>query len=94
MSVLSQFAAGGIKSVQRGIVTPTTANQNVTIPSAVNVNKAFLSVSVKSGAGTSAGYYVAITALALLVNSTTIQIQTGLTPAVFPTLAWEIVEFY
>jgi len=92
MSTLSQFAGGGLKSVQRGVTTLSTIGTatNVTITS-VNLSKSFICLSVKDGLDTSG---VTRLAGATLTSSTNLQFNPTYTGNAAAVAYWEVVEFY
>lgn len=102
MSTLSQFTAGGIKSVQRGVVTPTGTSRNVTIPVPVDTAKSTLSVSCENGIdrytdNSNASHYNSTTSSVRIANSTTLVVETQAAYTFtlrHPTVSWEVVEFY
>ncbi len=91
MSNLSEFIGGGIKSVQTG-TTPTTFSTTVTI-NAVDTAKSFVTIngtSANSSSSSSSPY-----GRAILLNSTTVQIDelnafSNATVNVY----WSVVEYY
>ena len=96
MSTLSQFASGGVKSVQRGITSSTSgALTNVTV-SAVNLSKAFVSSSCRSGSMVAPdNTYISASVHVSLTSSTNLQISTPPeTVGAVPIVSWEIVESY
>ena len=80
MSNLTDFAGGGIKSIQRG-QTVTTTSTSITI-AAVDTNKAFVSSSSNdfNGRGSAVG----------LTSSTTLLITA---PGTTITTYWEVIEY-
>jgi len=85
MSTLSQFSGGGIKSIQRGVIStayPSTSN-TVTI-SAVDTNKTMLNYL-----GASIG-----NAYIRLTNSTTITIDIRYEFSLNSIISYEVIEFY
>lgn len=92
MSTLSQFA-GGIKSIQRGVMTVTpsaglgTATATIT---AVNTSK---SVVTLLGTRFTANDYGNINCRIELTNSTTVTAQVNAAGAAME-IGWQVVEFY
>ena len=93
MSYFSQFGAGNIKSIQRG-VTDYTGSSGVTITiSSVNTGKSILSnlgVAMQSGStstsSANSGYFE-------FINSTTIFFS-GAPGGLSTKGAWQVVEYY
>jgi hypothetical protein len=97
MSTLSQFAGGGIKSVQRGTTSVTTTS-TVTI-SSVDTSKSVVIATVKSGTNryVTVDAWWACTASTALTNSTTITLTNGAySTSTHGTsdVAWQVVEYY
>lgn len=95
MSTFSQFAGGGggIKSIQRGVITLSAVGSNTATVTAVNTAKAQLRVLGAPGVHAFDTYlYVSPDAYAVLTNSTTI---TATRPMNFGTtyLSWELTEW-
>ena len=85
-----------IKKVQRGVVTPTSTAEVVVTVSAIDVNKAFMTLLTKAHKSAfDRGLQNMISAR--IINSTSIGIQAftiveGLTTVYHP-VSWELVEF-
>ena len=85
-----------IKKVQRGVVTPTSTAEVVLTVSAIDVNKAFMTLLTKGHKSTpSNGVQNMISAR--IINSTSIGIKgfsfgEGMTTVYHP-VSWELVEF-
>ena len=85
-----------IKKVQRGVVTPTSSAEVVVTVSAVDVNKAFMTLLTKAhNTADDRGTQNIISAR--IINSTSIGIQAFTTMASWATsyhpVSWELVEF-
>ena len=96
MAVLSQFGfGGGIKSIQRGSTTLTGNSDTVTI-SSVNTAKSIVIATYRSGRTKEDTTNYAVSASAVLTNSTTLTVYRGrASPNVDnPTLDWQVVEFF
>lgn len=91
MSTLSQFAAGGIKSIQRGIITMSGTSTTATI-SSVDVNKAFVSYLGQS-TGTTSTDPTRYRARLALTSSTQVTATIGSSIG-NSTLSYEVIEFY
>ena len=85
-----------IKKVQRGVVTPTSTAEVVVTVSAIDVNKAFMTLLTKGhNSAPSSGLQNMISAR--IINSTSIGIKgftliEGLRYEYYP-VSWELVEF-
>jgi hypothetical protein len=91
MSVLSQFARGGIKSVQRGTISLASPASVVTATiSSVDVNKSFISHLGQTTTATDPRYYE--TRLAL-TSSTQITATRGVGSG-SAVVSYEVIEFY
>lgn len=91
MSTLSQFGGGGIKSIQRGVISITGAASATATVTSVNTAKTelrFLGTSYGSGTMSpdQALAYLSLT------NSTTITATRSGTSATAVNVAWELVE--
>lgn len=85
-----------IKKVQRGVITPTSTAEVVVTVSAIDVNKAFMTLLTKAHNTTSDGSTRNIIS-ARIINSTSIGITAftvvvSLTTVYHP-VSWELVEF-
>jgi hypothetical protein len=95
MSTLSQFAAGGIKSIQRGTVA---SSATVTI-TAVDTSKSILIANSSNGVSfpTGGGEAIALMARSRLNSSTQIVVTSGTTiygNNIFPTVDWQVIEYF
>ena len=87
MSNFTDFGGGGIKSVQRGVSTPTSGAEMLVTVSAVDTTRSSLSLlSTISNAGTS------VTSLRL-VNSTQVGVTAHVNGNVGQPLSWELREY-
>lgn len=97
MSTLSQFAGGGVKSVQRG----TAVAGNIAI-SPVNTAKSVVIATVSNGSvqykdGLNANAYYGGSARVELANTQFITITYASTIGTFvtsPIVAWQVIEYY
>ena len=85
-----------IKKVQRGVITPTSTAEVVVTVSAIDVNKAFMTLLTKAQ-NTAADRGTQNIISARIINSTSIGIEAftvlaGLT-TVYDPVSWELVEF-
>ena len=85
-----------IKKVQRGVITPTSTAEVVVTVSAIDVNKAFMTLLTKAQ-NTAADRGTQNIISARIINSTSIGIKAftvveGLTNVYHP-VSWELVEF-
>ena len=85
-----------IKKVQRGVVTPTSTNEVVVTVSAIDVNKAFMTLLTKGhNSEPTNGLQNMISAR--IINSTSIGIKAFTVVAnwttVYHPVSWELVEF-
>lgn len=95
MSTLSQFSGGGIKSIQRGVISAYSTSATATI-TAVNTSKTMLNFC-----GVTLGYVGGSTpaqsesAYISLTNSTTITVnnRTG-AMAIPPVVSYEVIEYF
>jgi hypothetical protein len=93
MSTLSQFAAGGIKSIQRGTITvSTTATATIT---AVNTAKTMLNFCGCSSGILGASSSVALLARIALTSGTQVT-ASGLSafPNYTPIVSYEVIEYF
>ena len=85
-----------IKKVQRGVVTPTSSEEVVVTVSAVDVNKAFMTL-LTNGGDTSNTRGTQMRISARVINSTSIGIKGFTTVDSWETsyhpVSWELVEF-
>ena len=85
-----------IKKVQRGVVTPTSSEEVVLTVSAIDVNKAFLTL-LTTAHNTTSGRSTQNMISARVINSTSIGIKGFTTVDGWATLyhpvSWELVEF-
>lgn len=89
MSNFSDFYGGGVKSVQRGVATPTSgAEMSVTV-TAVNTAKSMLNLLSVTGGGSIDG---SSRSSVRLINSTTVGISSS-SGAYLAPLSWELIEF-
>lgn len=87
MSNFTDFGGGGIKSVQRGVSTPTSGAEMLVTVSAVDTTRSSLSLlSTISNGGLS------ITSLRL-VNSTQVGVTSYVSGSVGQPLSWELREY-
>lgn len=91
MSTLSQFAGGGVKSIQRGTIVGT----GVATISAVDPAKSFISSSCRSGYSTYGSGAVAHTSSIELTSPT----QVSASNIYFGSgqnsiISWEVIELY
>jgi hypothetical protein len=95
MSTLSQFSGGGVKSIQRGTVSNITTTTTVTI-SSVDTSKAIVLVSFQNGASFNGSAGFASSASAALTSSTQLTVKSGYTATVlgYPSIDWQVVEYY
>jgi hypothetical protein len=92
MSTLSQFAAGGVKSVQRGVIQlATNVSTNTATISSVNTNKSFISFLGQSTS--SLANYDAYPTHLELTSSTEITATRNFTNGAV-TVSYEVIEFY
>ena len=90
MSVITQFGGGGVKSIQRGVITISGGTSATATISAVVTAKTELRFLGGSG-NDSASQYAIIPRIAL-TNTTTIAATAELTTTA--TVSWELTEFY
>jgi hypothetical protein len=98
MSTLSQFAAGGIKSIQRGTVAMASSPATVTI-TAVDTSKSILIANSSNGVSypTGGGEAIALMARSRLNSSTQIVVTSGATiygNNLFPLVDWQVIEYF
>lgn len=99
MSMFSQFAGSGIKSIQRGVITiPVSAFSATATISSVNPAKSELRFLGGSGVANDGTNWAVIAALRL-TNATTITAtrqfaRSGNTFASDCTVSWELTEWY
>lgn len=89
MSLLSQFVPGGIKSIQRGVITLTSATATATI-SAVDTSKSFISFL---GFTTNSDSLSRGTVRLSLASATSVTAIKTSAPD-NATVSYEVVEFY
>lgn len=94
MSTISQFGGGGIKSIQRGVITITSGNTTATATiTAVDTSKTEL--RFLGGSGTDGAGAVSNIPRVALTNSTTITATTGFaTSGSGSFVSWELTEYY
>ncbi len=90
MSVITQFGGGGVKSIQRGVITISGGTSATATISAVVTAKTELRFLGGSG-NDSVSQYAIIPRIAL-TNTTTITATAELTTTA--TVSWELTEFY
>lgn len=99
MSVLSQFAGSGIKSIQRGS-TQLTGNSDAVTISSVDVTKTIVLATYRNGRAlfsSNTDTTFTVSASAVLTNATTLTVYRGNIATgepVNPTLDWQVVEFF
>lgn len=94
MSTIAQFGGGGVKSIQRGVISIAAANLSGTATiSAVTTGKTELrllgSRSADNGGLSGLGFCTVV-----LTNSTTITANRDLSGAAGASVSWELTEFY
>lgn len=91
MSTLSQFAGGGVKSVQRGTITIlSSVNIGTATISSVNVNKTMINfLGLSENSSSTANNYLARIELTNATTITAIRISSSGTTAV----SYEVIEF-
>lgn len=93
MSNISQFGSGGVKSIQRGVISVSSGSYSATATiTAVDTSKTEL--RFLGGYGLDVGAYTNIPRIAL-TNTTTITATTVLASGATPAMvSWELTEFY
>lgn len=110
MSTLSQFAAGGVKSIQTGFVQASFSlfgsgeearYIDVTVSAVTNVAKCFVTFngSANSGGSLTAAYYNSTITFTVIptvrvLNSTTIRIMSSNASATNITGRWTLIEYF
>ena len=96
MSNFSDFYGGGIKSVQRGVSTPTSAGELSVTVTAVNPDRSALHL-LSSSSYVDSGRITTNTVSLRLVDSTTIGVTSQALPAgagyQYLPCSWELIEF-
>lgn len=93
MSNISQFGSGGVKSIQRGVISVSSGSYSATATiTAVDTSKTEL--RYLGGSGLDSNAYAAVPRV-VLTNTTTItatmQYINGITATI---VSWELTEFY
>ena len=88
---VGQSSGAGVKSIQRGTVTATTAGATVTI-AAVNTSKSMLNNLGGSGVDGGSGY--AVIPSLVLTNATTITARHENLGGSGAVVSWELVEYF
>ena len=92
MSMLSQFAGGSIKSIQRGVITMSSGSSATATVSSVDTAKSILHFlgNTTSSSGGSEGLHARLT----LTNATTITATRGLSVSDTTAVSWQLVEYF
>jgi hypothetical protein len=88
---VGQSSGAGVKSIQRGTVTATTAGATVTI-AAVNTSKALLNNLGGSGVDNASSF--AVTPRLVLTNATTITAWCESLGPAGAIVSWEMMEYF
>ena len=97
MSNFSDFYGGGVKSVQRGVATPTSAGELPVTVTAVNPAKAMLNLLSASSSPRPTAESNNCVMSVRLINATTIGVTAYTVwvshSAVYHACSWELIEF-
>jgi len=94
MSTLSQFAAGGIKSIQRGTISSVVLSSSTTATiTAVNTTKTILNYC---GCSTGSSGSISDVVRIALTSSTTITLtpRAAIAWSVPPVVSYEVIEYF